>query len=621
MNKNLTDDRVAVLGFTENLSSFVGVVGSYKINAPYVLSRKNLSEIELFDSFASQPGRYIYEIIRRYRATQDALNKIIVFNPFFIVNPQTYQEVLARSSNESFANTIYVSGNNIPIAYALALKDSESYEHLILLSAWDGFLDSQLLSKLYGETFSCVDLDLLEDPQLFEKNGFEFENSILPMVKCASSALATLESLGNERGLTYKEFCSIRDSIPINFVCTHHAGDVLFLTLAASISEQKLFNKILVSEEYFPITKKVSSSFKFEAINIPIPGRTNDLILPDWEHFLEIFPSFKKNEFYVYGRWGRDYNTTDFHLIDHYRFALGAPMASPEDLYPKLTQDLKGRFQPKPMQAIAPRIVLHMGAGWPLKIYPEIAQRLLIGELAQRGYQVTVLDSSYQFSGVEQARFKDLKALDDIFFGADLVVGMDSFPAHYASHILKIPTIYLFSSTHPVHSDATQNTQFSFFPSLQNGKSCVPCRERSDCRQYGGFVCQNFADPLALIAVIENLINGIPVVSNSFPPMPSTHKGRILPDTYQSKNCLRQKDISLLRIRVNKFYLRAKSWLKQEFMSSTFAWRQYFRQKQERIYSIFSRLRMVFIEAGLIGGFIRLSFAFKRRFKRIFKLH
>jgi hypothetical protein len=621
MNNNLTNGMIGILGFTENLKSYEGVVGNFKIEAPYILSRKNLSDIEVFDSFASQPGRYIYEIIRRYRASKDALDRIIVFNPLFIVNPQTFREVLARSRSENFANAVYVSGDNIPIAYSLALNDAEKYNHLILLSAWDGKLDALLLSKLYLQNFSCIDLDLLEDPQSFDKNGFEFENAILPMVKCASSALSTLEGLDKEGCLTYQEYCSRRDSIPINFVCTHHAGDILFLTLAASVTEQRLFNKILVSEEYFSITKKASSSFLFEAIKVPIPGRTNNYMLSDWEHFLEIFPLFKKNEFYVYGRWGRDYNTTDFHLIDHYRFALGASMGSSQHLYPKLNQSLKTSTQLKIKKTNAPKIVLHMGAGWPLKIYPEIAQRLLIGELVEKGYQVMVLDSPYQFSGVKQVGFKDLKSLDDFFSDATLVVGMDSFPAHYASHILKIPTIYLFSSTHPVHSDAAQNTQISYFPSMQNGKSCVPCRERNDCRQYGGNVCKNFTDPLLLISVIEDLLNGNPIVSNKFPDMPSTQKYKTLPEAYRSKNCLKTSEILLITINLNKQYVRKINWSKQKYSRIIFACKYFISQKRDRIISIISRLRAVFLEAGLVGGFIRLGSSLKRKFKRIFKLN
>lgn len=625
------NNQIGVLGFLENLEAYVGPLGKFRIERPYVLSCSKLSQSHLLDAFLAQPGRYVYEMIRRYRSTSPDVKKIIVFNPLLLSNSNTFREVLALTKAEGFFNGVFIGKGNIPLAYSFELDDSEDYRHLVLLSTWDGVLDASLLSRLYRTKFRSYELELSEEPKWFEQNGFELGNSRLPMVWCAKSAINTIESLNRNPNFNLNEFRLMRNRIPIALVCTHHAGDILFMALAASSIKDAIFSHVIVGSIYHPIAQKVTTKIIFEGLDVPIPARTPGYQKPDWEHFLEISEQFAKDRFYVYGRGGRDYNRTDFHLIDQCRFVLGESVVDSSHLYKQLPRRAILGGVPFGMSNKPKKVVLHLGAGWSLKIYPEFMQRQLIGELQACGHQVVTLDSPYYFSNIEQLKFNKLEDFEKLMHDTDIFIGMDSFPAHFSAHILGIPTIYLFSSTHPIHSDFAAQDNLTFYPSLQKGMGCVPCYESTSCKLDGGTICSNFMDPLLVLDAVKTLLDRSPVRSASLPPLPTSEHNRKLPDAYTPIKKLNLKDISLWRIRC------ARSGYKIALRLN---------QKQEVIYALWfgscgnltragevdrlaSRYQSINLtraivrivrQDGFMGTGIRFSNSILRRLKKIFRI-
>jgi hypothetical protein len=140
----------------------------------------------------------------------------------------------------------------------------------------------------------------------------------------------------------------------------------------------------------------------------------------------------------------------------------------------------------------AKRILLHFGAGWPLKIYPAKWQHALVELLRQRGYEPTVLDAATDIPGCRNLRFESLEQFEALLAQHQLLIGMDSFPAHYTSLLRRIPTLCLFSSTHPVHSRTERSPCYQW---LSEELGCAPCRAYQQCPRFGSEFCRNFSPP------------------------------------------------------------------------------------------------------------------------------
>lgn len=93
---------------------------------------------------------------------------------------------------------------------------------------------------------------------------------------------------------------------------------------------------------------------------------------------------------------------------------------------------------PRPASAPGRRVVIHLGAGHPVRIWPRDRFELLAHRLRTAGWQVTMLDDSAP----------DLEALLAALASADRFIGNDSGPGHLAA-LLGVPTFTIFGPQLP----------------------------------------------------------------------------------------------------------------------------------------------------------------------------
>ena len=67
--------------------------------------------------------------------------------------------------------------------------------------------------------------------------------------------------------------------------------------------------------------------------------------------------------------------------------------------------------------------------------------------------------------------FENIQKLEKDIMAHAIFIGMDSFPAHFATHILQHPCICLFSSTRPENSNASLFDGYEF---MDNHLKCCP---------------------------------------------------------------------------------------------------------------------------------------------------
>jgi hypothetical protein len=265
-----------------------------------------------------------------------------------------------------------------------------------------------------------------------------------------------------------------RDSIQFTAIMPNHAGDALFLhshstrsplTFRAWRSTKPTLTSFKMRRHSFkpsPLTRHKLTAVptllpakRFATANIPFVQR-----LVAKGKFLRLLPT------------SRNYNTTEFHLIDHFAFALGhSPLNEGE---------LVIRTRSMPARAGSPRaphspakILLHFDAGWPLKVYPSSSQTALIELLQSRGHEITVLaPPGYSHPNVKATTFNKLSDFIALANANHILVGMDSFPSHYCAHVLGLPTLCLFANTKPVNSNAMASEHYMF---LEQALSCRPC--------------------------------------------------------------------------------------------------------------------------------------------------
>jgi len=311
----------------------------------------------------------------------------------------------------------------------------------------------------------------------------------------------------------------------------HHAGDVLFFALAFNQIDTPC-QRIAVNSAYADIVRTIAPDLDVFTVPTPQVNRgaafAKGQTVRDYDYFEAYKDNVPHDSFYIYCRPSRNYNTTDFHLIDHFAFALGYSARAQSELL--IQKRPNPRRLTDPQRAGVPaKILLHFDAGWPLKIYPRKLQTELIDLLLKQNHRVTVLAApGYDYPGITSVKYVSLSAFDALARAHDVLVGMDSFPSHYGAHILGLPTICLFASTKPVNSNAPA---CAYYTDLEKGLDCRPCYAVSQCPVYGGTECQNFVPPQQVFDEIKRLLMGavpsIHVVHTALAKKNST-PGRIL---------------------------------------------------------------------------------------------
>ncbi|KAF0166952.1 MAG: hypothetical protein FD157_114 [Rhodocyclaceae bacterium] len=503
---------ITVIGAFPHLDIAPSQVAQFLIQPSFRISQEHVGQREMLDSFVATPSRYVFEMVRRTRETQCDSRRILIFNPLLRLSTFLIRLTLACVAQSHHDDAVVRSSNGLPLAYLLTLEPAEDYRHLLLLSCSNPELDSKLLAALY---FRDVALITVHFPCLTAiSNGFLPGPYWRPMEWCAQNALDVLRKVGGEPTAPAANRRTLRDAVRMSAFFTHHAGDALFMGIAASMTERPLFDEILINEAYFPIVRENRGKITFSTTDGPIPFR-GEYRKEDCHHFLDMVPRLAKGVFHVYCRGTRNYNFTNFHYIDHFRFCLGESLTEDSQLHRGL---VVGAVHPARSKADGPpTILLHFDAGWPLKVYPRSFQLELATLLREQGFRLVALDAHDPLPDVESLRFGTLEKFDALLDRVDVVIGMDSFPVHYAAQARAIKTLHLFSSTHPVHSWAGDSAHHR---ALHNGADCCPCLGWDKCVRHGGSVCRNFAPPAAVVRGVAEVLAGLPLAPPTLDPLP-----------------------------------------------------------------------------------------------------
>ncbi|HYW56934.1 MAG TPA: glycosyltransferase family 9 protein [Polaromonas sp.] len=464
----------------------------------FTISPDTLSFSRIFYSAFATPARYVQEIFLKLKesARHAEVAATFVFNPLFSSSSLDVLLTLAALKGASTFDgiTVVADNDNRPVGYLLPTHlDAEDSNFLILLSTVDAELDATLCQSLFRiETRVLKVLDITLGNS--QHNGFVYDDNYSTYRWVAERAILMLKAQTS------------RANISFTAVMPHHAGDVLFFTLAFNWSSSPI-KRIAVNRAYQNIVDDNAPGLAVLPIEAPLINRGTDFqqgkVTSESTYFESIKGTLPQDSFYTYFRPSRDYNASLFHLIDHFAFALGQRFHSNQDLFATAVAR-PHTFQPQPQPNSPMRVLLHFDGGWALKVYPEPQQKQLIELLRRKGYSLTVLtNGGHDYSGCEVTAFQNFAHFKTLLKTHHLMVGMDSFPAHYAAHVLGLPTVCLFASTRPENSNAPQTQNYAW---LEAGLRCRPCYGLIRCPLYGGSYCRNFVDPETVASVVERML-------------------------------------------------------------------------------------------------------------------
>lgn len=530
------------LGFVSDSRYHVSDLGSAWSLHSFTISTDVLSFSKLFHSAFATPARYAQEIFLRLSTLdEDGRGEAkFIFNPLFSSSSLDILLVLAALKEASPFDgiTVLADKDGLPAGYLFPPQlNAEDARFLTLLSTVDTEVDATLCRLLFQ-----LEIRVLSVPRLTlaraHHNGFIYEENRDIYRWVAERATAVLKAKPS------------RGEIPFTAVMPHHAGDVLFFTLAFNWVRPPI-KRIAINRAYRDIVDDNASGLTVLPIEAPLINRSADFrqgkVTPEGVYFHSIKDRLPEDSFYAYCRPSRDYNVSLFHLIDHFAFALGRRFHSSQDLFARDMQR-PNLFQPKTPVDSATRILLHFDGGWPLKVYPKSQQIELIELLRAKGCAVTVLagdDRDYPNCSV--ATFEGYAQFKALLKTQHLMVGMDSFPSHYAAHVLGLPTICLFASTRPENSDAPRASNYA---RLEEGLRCRPCYGIVRCPRYGGPHCRNFVSPETVAAAVMQMVTDVRKEDGVQATLSVKPREQDQPDAAETLETVRRISLSHLRLKV-----------------------------------------------------------------------
>jgi hypothetical protein len=447
----------------------------------FTIGPADASPLTLLHSAAATPGRYIAEMARRAAGG----GAVTIVNPLLEAAPAEMRLVVSAAVHESPRATTLVIEDSAgrPLAYRLP-ADAARQRPVALLSGVDADADAALLGALTRTAVPTARLPL----------AFAFPAS--PEGFTLAAADADIYRWVARRATTELAAARDRDAVPYAVIMPFHAGDILFLLLALRRTELPVA-ALVVDRRYRDIVAAVAPHLA--CIEVDLAAGKSQAI--DWDPALRQWvmqDRLPRGYLYAYCRPSRRYDNFPIHLIDQYAFACGAPALAP------LPPSTAATVQKKPNR----RVLVHVDGGWPMKIYPDAQLAGLIAALGEAGFAVTVLSgrSEERIHGQPNVRLRNLEHLRELLAGHDLLIGMDSFPAHYAAHVAGVPTLCLFASTQPPNSDAPPSVRYR---ALEAGLDCRPCRAVSQCPRFGGDVCRNFAAPDVVTAAAVTMWSAV----------------------------------------------------------------------------------------------------------------
>ncbi len=459
------------------------------IDFPISYAAEPESDLHLAYSLASTPARYVEMLIVRALAV-GVKGSLLVLNPKVQFYSELYNSVIAFAGGiHAGAVAVISSYNDCPLAYffgAEVVPSESMLFRLRFLSSVSALLDREYLSvalqrdvQLSVQKISvsdCADGWILSQ-------GFQ---SLYPLV--TFHALAAFRSL--PQGLPRYRIA----------VMPYHAGDVLFFMKAFCRAEHP-FNALIVHEEFAPIVKKIAPDLELILVKENSVGRgayadsaltshKNDEIL--FFHHV-IYKYIPPGALFYWFRMSKDYAFANSHMIDQWINSLS------NDRLGSTAGELR-------CLSHAPSndksVLLHFDGGWLLKIYPQEQQRVLVDLLRAQGYRVSVLTSKALAYSVHTVPFRSVAALEADILSHAIFVGMDSFPVHFATHVLLHPSICLFSSTRPANSNASV---FSGYRYMNKGLPCSPCTMHENCDTFSNNFCKNFSSPEDVLVAVDTM--------------------------------------------------------------------------------------------------------------------
>lgn len=481
----------------------------------FTIARRSLSFSEILDSAFATPARYVQEMFVRLCTLDQAGQETgkFVFNPLFEINRSDILFVLGalREAARLSGIVVLVDKNDLPVGYLFPawLQDADS-RYLTLLSTVSGSTDAELLRHAFFTEVHCLRVNFLQLKGL-DHNGFFFEGVSRAYHWVANQAVRMLKSRlppaqAGETGLA--DTRGQRNAIPFTAIMPYHAGDALFFAIAYNNTATH-FSRMVVNRTYRDIVAANAPGLETLVLDMPPNHRADngqtETFVPDHAYFEAFQDTLPEDSFYYYCRPSRSYFLTEFHLVDHFAFALGyrsygnAGLLFNSKPYPAL-------FRPDiPAEPVA--VLLHFDGGWPLKIYPRDLQERLIDLLHARGCRITVLaGSEYEHPKCTVTAFHGYTQFTELLKAHHILVGMDSFPCHYSAHVLGLPTICLFSCTRPENSNAPGAVNYAY---LEVGLDCRPCSAVALCPLYRDGDCRNFVSPEVVANEIASMIRSV----------------------------------------------------------------------------------------------------------------
>jgi glycosyltransferase involved in cell wall biosynthesis/tetratricopeptide (TPR) repeat protein len=483
----------------------------------FQISKYDLSFNKLFYSSFATPARYIMEMFVRLYSIHESDDPIVVFNPFFVISKEIYSRIKLEINREEDLSEIIIfsDSNETPIAYIfpgnIPIYDAR---YLSFLSGMYAELDAAFLRNIFLIKTRCAYLPGVGLNKNIDNNGFIFNSGYERLYAwITDSALKTLhrkytinfsnqyiEQL-NEADL--KTINAVKHEIPCNVIMPYHAGDALFLMLALKNS-CSFINKVVISDWYSDIIEDASS--EIEALPIRItPGfrgknsKSDDMIF--WDVVSNIKGDDLYGSFHYFFRSSREYRISDFHLIDHFYFAIGSGINTRDDL---LTTRLVPENRLPEKKEASYRVLIHFEGGWPLKTYPDNYLQELIKIFYDNGYKITLLSSKAEISQYyDVVKYTNLADYKNLLESHNLVLGMDSFPVHYAAHVAGIPTICIFGNTKPVNSDAPSSKYYKY---AYGELKCAGCFGFDKCPLNKKATCDNFPKPEQIFGTAAGML-------------------------------------------------------------------------------------------------------------------
>lgn len=470
------------------------------LNFPIVKDRESYlaNPYALLHAMGASPAVYVEHSLQKVEKMIDG--SYFLLNPLSHLSDDTWDSLLQRLHEiDKHTITLIASASDLPIGLYIPKDMILSFSGRYILR-YLSFVSATIDFALLQSFFNSAKITLLCQGDTFSDNtAFLTDPANLTIYKLMTSHYL------RARATRQKD-----DDLQHIVVMPYHAGDVLFLCYALKESKHP-FTTMMVNSCYVEIAQRILPEMAVISINAdPIKRGSN---VSNTRHknienlyFLDtVYPEIPANSAFQYLRPSRDCDVAKFHFMDQWKSSI-----SNQD-YPLINKTLSDSMTwaqlSKNNRNIDKSIFMHLDAGWALKIYPLAYQKMLISLLKDAGYRITVLtDKNTSIDGVNSIQYTTINVLEEMITSHAIFLGMDSYPGHFATHILKHPSITLFSSTNPDNADAPNGIAHK---DLHNSLSCCPCRAQNVCPKYNLNFCKNFTSPRNVMDAIEEMYANI----------------------------------------------------------------------------------------------------------------